>query len=167
MLKLEQWRDVVGYEGLYQVSDYGRVQSLPRNTTSGGILKKVSVTDGRGVVHLSANGVIRTRIVAHLVAEAFLGPRPEGLQVCHKNDVNTDDRLENLYHGTWKDNCADMVKNGHRKGRGRAKLTVSQVLVIKQLLQADESASTIAVKCGVTLSMVRHIKYGENWGWLT
>lgn len=53
-----------------------------------------------------------------LVAEVFLGPRPEGMFVCHKDDVRTNNRLSNLYYGTHSENTVDSVRNGtHNNAR--------------------------------------------------
>lgn len=53
-----------------------------------------------------------TRYVHQLVLEAFVGPRPEGMEACHWNDVCTDNRLENLRWDTTSANRHDQVRNG-------------------------------------------------------
>ena len=113
----EIWLPVVGWEGFYEVSDLGRVLSLPRRTSKGlkggGILKGSRADSGHIAVMLSRHGNIRRRMVHQLVAEAFIGPRPPGYETRHLNDVPDDNRLVNLTYGTSADNKADAIRNGH------------------------------------------------------
>lgn len=119
----ETWKPVVGYEGLYEVSDHGRVRSLTRKikckdgrtqTRKGRVLKanKANNTDHL-FVHLCKDlEGKRSRSVHSLVAEAFLGERPEGLNVCHWDDVPTNNHVSNLRWGTHSDNQQDRIRNG-------------------------------------------------------
>lgn len=106
-LEGEVWRDVIGYEGLYQVSNMGRVYSMPRKWESGNgrvcqhngkILKPICSKLGYKKVILSLNSKNKTKAIHQLVAEAFLGHIPCGfkLVVDHINDIKTDNRVENL-----------------------------------------------------------------------
>lgn len=121
MDSIEQWKPVVGYEGFYEVSDRGRVRSLTRtittshgqNRTYKGSIKEPTVRDGgRRVVSLQVNGQARARIVSHLVAEAFLGKRPQGMLVCHNNGNPGDNRLSNLRYDTYSENMHDKKLHG-------------------------------------------------------
>lgn len=109
---------VVGYEGIYEVSDHGRVRSLPRIDAQGGRRKlrifKPSRMDawGHRGIKVRRDGVVRSVYVHHLVLEAFVGPRPPGMIACHWNDVPDDNRLANLRWGTIRDNRLDMIRNG-------------------------------------------------------
>ena len=107
----EEWRAVPGYEGLYQVSSWGRVWSMPRATTRGGIMKQ-TMGHGRLVVTLTCNGVQRTRLVHQLVAEAFLEEQPEGTEVCHEDGDPTNNHVENLRYDTHAGNMQDMLRHG-------------------------------------------------------
>lgn len=115
----ETWLPVVGYEGIYEVSNLGHVRSLPRIDAQGGHrrmrIHKPARMDAWGHlgVKLRRNGVITSRYVHQLVLEAFVGPRPDGMLACHWNDVPDDNRLGNLRWGTPKDNRADLIRNGH------------------------------------------------------
>lgn len=75
-LRSHEWRPVPGYEGLYQVSSLGKVKSLPRTTTKGGILKPRTDKRGYQWVGLSKDGLVRNFSIHELVALAFFGPRP-------------------------------------------------------------------------------------------
>lgn len=88
----EEWRDISGYEGFYQVSNLGRV----RNARSERVLKPGTSYNGYHMVRLSRNNYAWTQRVNRLVAAAFI-PNPENLpQVNHKNGVKADNRAENL-----------------------------------------------------------------------
>ena len=128
---MENWKDIKGYEGFYQVSDLGRVKSLERDVfNSRGIvyhlkekiLVQGSSKDGYSLVCLSKNGKMKTMKVHRLVAMAFL-PNPENKpQVNHKDEVKNNNVVDNLewcdisYNAnygtkierqkqTFKDNC--------------------------------------------------------------
>ena len=105
---MEEFRDVVGYEGLYKVSNLGRVKSLARiSHKSNGenqpikerILKPYLMKVGYLKVGLSKNKKGKARTIHQLVAEAFLNHKPDGTNklVCdHINNIKTDNRLENI-----------------------------------------------------------------------
>lgn len=96
----ETWRDVPGYEGLYQVSDQGRV----KNARSGHIRKPREKWDGYLQVNLSRNNRAQSMAVHRLVALAFL-PNPESKpQINHINGKKTDNRAENLEWCTGSEN---------------------------------------------------------------
>lgn len=103
----EIWKSVVGYEGLYEVSNLGRVKSLPRvvyengyvhRTTKEKILKSPSGSAGYPNIGLCSEGLNRTTPVHLLVAVAFLGHTPDGhkLVVDHINGIKADNRVENI-----------------------------------------------------------------------
>lgn len=116
----EQWRPVVGYEGLYEVSDRGRVRSLDRvrayrtgvvHRLTGRVLKPTTST-GRPVVVFSVGGVKQLRQVGVTVLEAFVGPRPPGLHCCHWDDDPMNNVPGNLRWATPTGNAADRLRNG-------------------------------------------------------
>jgi len=118
----ETWRDIDGYEGLYRVSDQGRVWSLARTVslrdgrtrrTKHRFLSPGVAPDGHlGVCLSTSEGVRRSRTVHSLVAIAFHGPRPEGLECCHKNGIPADNRAVNLRWDTRRENILDAVRHG-------------------------------------------------------
>jgi len=96
----EQWRDIAGYHGVYQVSDRGHV----RNTETSKILQHVKVKNGRLYVTLSSAGFQRKCTVHSLVAAAFLGSCPPEHEVTHKNGDYTDNSLPNLEYVSRREN---------------------------------------------------------------
>lgn len=111
---IETWKPVLGYEGLYEVSDLGRVRSLPRTATRrngtsyrvrGGMLHPTSSReDGRPSVVLANSGHYLPARVHRLVFEAFNGPTPPGYEVDHANGDAADNRLVNLRLATKSQN---------------------------------------------------------------
>jgi hypothetical protein len=113
----ELWHAVVGCEGRYAVSSEGRVRSLDhvairkngyRLPISGQVITPSINNAGRPTV--SIDGI--PRVVQALVLEAFVEPRPAGMECCHGNDIKTDNRLENLRWATRSQNQYDRVRNG-------------------------------------------------------
>lgn len=121
----ECWRAVVGYEGLYEVSDLGNVKSLDRvvvdsagrNRRFKGQALKPSLRrrDSRRSVNLKSAGVGSKRTIASLVCEAFIGPRPCGMYVLHREDDLSNDWLSQLYYGTPKQNSEDCARTGRER----------------------------------------------------
>ena len=120
MPAVEQWKPVHGYEGIYEVSSHGRVRSLDRTVTrSGGqvrrkgkVLRATLNPGGYPVVSLYRQGRPKNRYVHALVAEAFFGTRPKGMEVCHNDGDPTNNHLDNLRYGTSSDNELDKVRHG-------------------------------------------------------
>jgi hypothetical protein len=101
----EKWKAIKGYEGLYEVSDLGRVRSLKRATTSGKVLKGVPDKDGYIYVSLSKNNIKRRYSVHRLVAAAFIqNDNPQKTVINHRNEDKQDNRAENLEWCTVKYN---------------------------------------------------------------
>lgn len=87
----EIWKDIEGFEGLYQVSNMGRVRSLRRN-----IILKNRITSGYEMVLLYTNNIRKNYLVHRLVAHAFI-PNPNNLpQVNHKDENKTNNCVDNL-----------------------------------------------------------------------
>lgn len=112
----ETWKSVIGYEGIYEVSNNGKVRSVDRigkrtfNTERKLKWKELSLGNCKGyrIVRMGNDGGIRTEKVHRLVAEAFL-PKVEGKTfVNHKNSNRSDNRVENL---EW---CNSVENNTHR-----------------------------------------------------
>lgn len=116
-MKAEIWKDIYGYEGQYQVSNLGRVKSLARVITRGHgiaqpvkerILKPAPSSSGYMCVGLNKSGVRKTHRVHKLVAIAFLNHELNGMKVVvnHRNNLETDNRVENLELVTQRHNTS-------------------------------------------------------------
>lgn len=113
----EEWRDVVGYEGIYHVSSHGRVRRVlaSQGTRPGPLKPTRNVRNGYYSVMLWRDGKSKRITVHRLVALAFLGPAPEGLEVCHGDDDKSNNRVENLRWDTHSENHLDITRNGNRR----------------------------------------------------
>jgi hypothetical protein len=118
---LETWSPVPGYEGLYEVSDHGRVLSIRRRGTCGGIVTPFMDKSGYPVVRLWAHNAKRKFGVHQVVAMAFIGPCPPGQEVRHLDGDSMNPRRSNLAYGTHAENMHDMAVHGtSQKGRLRS-----------------------------------------------
>lgn len=108
LMSVEIWKDVVGYEGLYWVSDLGRIKSKRRFGSSGGILKQ-SICPGSKyyMVGLFQNGIGKTKNVHKIIADAFLG---KGERVDHIDTNRQNNLLSNLRLCTHRQNLANTGK---------------------------------------------------------
>jgi len=172
-MKIESWRSIKEFEGLYEVSDWGRVRSLQRITASGlrggKILgARLSGKAQRPKVGLSKDGVVTEREVHSLVLEAFIGPRPPGHEACHNDGNRLNNVLANLRWDSRAANHADSVRHGTAKypngeENGRAKLTIQDVAEIRRRRLAGEECLPIAQDFGITRQHVGVIARGAEW----
>lgn len=121
MESTENWLPVVGYEGVYEVSDLGRVRTVKRKVqTTDGRRRTVPARIRKGSVKASGHVKVSlwrdnretTAHVHTLVAEAFIGPRPEGMYACHNNGDPTDNRVGNIRWGSPSSNSYDKRAHG-------------------------------------------------------
>ena len=131
----EQWLPVVGFEGIYEVSDHGNVRSLDRfidNPLPTGVIRRqfirgrtlrqqIARHSGYPYVDLKSGKLRRMTPIHRLVAEAFVGPKPGWADlVRHLNGNPDDNRAENLAYGTYSDNMSDSIRHGTHKYAGRS-----------------------------------------------
>ena len=125
----EIWKDIPGYENFYQASNLGKIRSkdryiyLPQNKSEilkkGRILKTNKVAFDYLQVTLYKDKKRRSLYVSNLVMLTFVGPKPKGYEVNHKNENKNDNSLENLEYITSKENN----NYGTRKSRMISKNT--------------------------------------------
>jgi hypothetical protein len=147
----EVWKPILGYGGLYEVSDLGNVRSLDREVTirapsytcksriKGRVLKPGRKTTPYGAtyftVDLCRDGKISHCYIHILVAKTFLGDRSDTMEVNHKHGNTTDNRLSELEWMTRKDNAIHarrVLRKCLGEKAGRAKLKEEQVLEIRE-----------------------------------
>lgn len=132
--KIEQWRPVIGYDGLYEVSNFGRLRSLSRDITNRWgkithieerILSQATTVYGYKQVNLCKEGKIKSLKVHRLVAEAFI-PNPNTLPcINHKDEVKTNNNVSNLEWCTWEYNTmygtrVERCAQTQRENRGKS-----------------------------------------------
>ena len=172
---VESWRPIVGFDGRYDVSDHGNVRSWRHRWGRRSEPLPISPgvqSDGRRVVFLvDPHGKGINKKVHALVMEAFVGPRPEGKEVCHNDGDASNNRLDNLRYDTHLANSADTVKHKRSpKGvrNGMNVLTPEQVLAIVADWETGQFYQReIAEKYGTARTTVNGIVHGYIWGWLT
>jgi len=141
ILEREEWRPVVGYEGLYEVSDQGRVRRVGKSAVTGKghgggarigrILKQQPVDGGYWKVFLWKNGFQENWLVHVLVAAAFIGPCPDGYEVNHENGNKSNNAASNLEYMTRSENNKHAYATGLR--RPSFKLTAEQKIKARSL----------------------------------
>jgi hypothetical protein len=150
---MERWRPIPGFQGRYEVSDLGRVRSLQFRSVQGPEIMKSSLNySGYHVLTLGSNPKRQFRLHC-LVLEAFVGPRPAGMQGCH-NDSNKDHNwLSNLRWDTPKGNIADRERK-LGSDNPNSKLTDDQRSEIVRRRLLGEAANDLAAEFGVTNTRV-------------
>lgn len=164
----EAWKPVVGYEGLYTVSDRGNVRTRRRKGSKGGLLRP-GLSASHLTVGLYMEGVPRSRLVHHLVLEAFVGPCPPGMEGCHGPGGPLDNRLANLRWDTASANQMDRVRDG-TSNRGerqwQSKLTQADVVECRRRYAAGERLAVLVSEYGTTTSGMSLAISGKTWYWL-
>ena len=158
---MERWKDVVGFEGYYQVSDLGRVRSVDRVVRGGrgkpvkrkGKIRKLSPysrSSGSGhlAAHLYKEGVLMPVGVHRLVLAAWVGPCPEGCEVRHGPNGVTDNSVGNLSYGTRSQNSLDQRRDGTDGGRKVVRSDGAEFASVNQAAEeSDCHASAISRTC--------------------
>jgi hypothetical protein len=171
----ERWLPVVGFEGSYEVSDLGRVRGLHRTVRKGAatitvpsrILAGVPDRHGYLRVCLSRSGKHVTPAVHVLVAVAFIGPCPPGMEVRHGPNGQLDNSLANLSYGTHRKNCEDRRRDGtHREGTRVPQAKLTEVIVREcrdRYASGDASIRALAREFEVSPTTLRRVIHGERW----
>jgi NUMOD4 motif len=165
-VKEERWKPVPGYEGWYEVSDWGNVASLPRATTRGKVLKAQVSTKGYRQVGLSKYGTVKIRRISNLVLEAFVSARPPGHEACHGPGGQLDDSLGNLSWGTPAQNQLDRRRDGtSNQGERsvRSKMTSAIVSECRYRYAAGETQLALAAEFGVSPESMGAAIRGETY----
>ena len=159
----EIWKPVVGFEGTYEVSNFGRLWSVPRKHPRSGRFLRYWVTP-KGYRKFKIGGVVSvTRYIHALVLEAFVGPRPEGMEAAHLNGDPSDNRVENLKWVSSEENKLHQKQHGTQplgSSHHTAKLTEENVQDIRRLRRGGMLWKEIAQRFGVSKNTARSAGYG-------
>jgi hypothetical protein len=172
----EIWKTIDGYEGLYEISNLGRVKSLSRIIQRDGIFgnKKIkeriikpSITNG-GYYRLNLiNNKIKTSFSIHRLLALYFLPNYENKpQVNHINGIKTDNRLENLEWCTAKENINHAFKIGlitakNGINHNKCKLNTFEVLEIRK--NKNNTLKEISKKYNISISVISKIKHNKLW----
>ncbi len=163
----ESWKPVVGYEGYYEVSDFGRIRSLIRKGCRiNRILKTPSSRSGYPSIDLSIDNQSITHNVHCLVMRAFVGPCPIGHQIRHMDGSTINNHLSNLQYGTPKQNADDRDRHNTTCAGSEhhsAKLTTTDIIKIRRLLFQKMSQRNIAKMFGVRQCSISDIATRKTW----
>lgn len=168
----EQWLVVPGWDGLYEVSDAGRVRSVAREgeTTMGKRLyggqtvKPIERSNGYLAVNLTSRGRRVQRLVHRIVLTAFVGEAADGQQACHGNGNRRDNRLTNLRWDSVAANHADKNEHGTSPRGSRnpnSKLSEEKVLALRRRYRTNLAG--MAAEFGVSRGAVEKVLYGQTW----
>lgn len=182
----ERWLPVTGYEGLYEVSNKGRVQSLDRLVwrrsrkgtlyswvRPGRIMRQYRSPDSPRryrrywqITLTDADGVARHHMVHQLVAREFHGLCPPGKMVCHGPAGMLENAEDNLGYGTGAENQAHRERDGTSNTGARnpgAKLSEESVRQIRARREAGELQKDLAAEYGVSKAAVSMLISGQRW----
>lgn len=176
----ERWLPAVGHEVHYEVSDRGRVRSVPRTLVyrdgrvrfwPGKVLKP-SFTRGRLYSRVALNSELWT--VHQFVAATFLGPTPPGLEILHRDGDPTNNAVSNLHFGTHSENMHDVVRHGRHWQVNKVDCARGHALIGPNLQQARSAlphqrrcracnrmsaVSSIAARAGMTIDKQAEADY--------
>ena len=145
----EIWKDIKGYEGLYQVSSLGNVKSFHRDNEK--LLSQRMQVKGYLTVILRKNGEQKNKLVHRLVAEAFISNPLNKPQINHKDGNKKNNFVENLEWNTCAENIHHAMKMGLSKDRNRA---VYQYSIDGNLINEYRSIKEAEIKTGVNHSHI-------------
>jgi HNH endonuclease/NUMOD4 motif len=161
----EVWKAIPDWEGLYEVSNAGRVRRLHKHTPMRLVKSRLNRC-GYPTVGLKRVGSRQQEMFVHrLVAAAFIGPLPEGHQVDHIDGYKPNNSPDNLEYVTPREN----MRRGHALGlmntprgaqSGNAKLTEDAVRAIRA---STESYSKIALRWNVGITSISLIRNRKSW----
>lgn len=170
----EVWAPVPGYEGRYDVSADGQIMRVKNvhGATPGRLIGQD--VDARGYLRVTLlgghRGTAKGFFIHRLVAAAFLGPRPQGLQVNHKDGDKSNNAIDNLEYVTPKQNIEHAERLGLRpKKRGvehpGARLTDDDVRAIRRR-RPNEPLAVLAAEYGIGIAQVSRIASRLRWAHL-
>lgn len=166
---LEEWKPVVGYEGIYAISNYGRVKRVAgsHQTPKDRMLKNCIIKDGYLGVSLCRDNKKENSPIHRLVARAFIGERPERHDINHKDGNKENPSIWNLEYVTASENQYHAYKNYLKKPlvgerHQNAKLTEENV---REILKTQKSFSPayFAEKYSVSTASISDIIVRRTW----
>lgn len=172
---MEIWKDIVGYKGIYQISDLGRVKSVRRIIIRQGrnaiISERIltTINNQGGYIHviLSKDGEVKTHLVHRLVADGFIHNPELKKQVNHKNGIKTDNKAVNLEWATSKENIRHAFDSLNHKVKSGADNHMSKSVICKYGIEVNEygSIKIAAEKTGIPRTSIARFSRERRNGW--
>lgn len=165
----EIWKDIQGYEGLYQVSNLGRVRGIKRNS----ILKPWTVRGGYLSVNLCKNNLVKKRVVHRLVAEAFIDNPENKPEINHISGNKLDNSISNLEWCTREENIQHSWDEGLRenvreslKTKGPRKknvICITTGIIYNSISEAERQTGVKAPRISACCRGQQHTAGGYEW----
>lgn len=164
---MDDWKGIENWDG-YEVSSAGEVRSWKKsrqtpNAALPRIISRWVLPNGYAVVTLKDRGRRENVYVHHAVARAFIGPRPDGLEVAHGDGDRLNNSISNLRYATPKENSADTLAHGRRAMGGAhyaALLTNEQA---RQLREFQGTHAAAARAFGISYHVAYCIRTNRTW----
>lgn len=161
---MEIWKDVKGYEGLYQVSNLGRVKSLKSGKEK--IMVGGFTLSGYHCVTLLKNKTQKTRTTHRMVAESFIENNFSYSCVNHKNGIKGDNRVENIEWCSHKQNSNHAVKFGFIKSGEKSYMCKTKEETIKKIFVLKNqgfSRKEILNALNISIHIYKDVISGKTW----
>lgn len=169
---MENWKPIKGYEGIYEVSDFGRVKRLANSNRCkrDRILNPKPNHNGYIRVKLTNNGVSEKVFVHRLVLIAFVGNPLSEQETLHVDNNRQNNILGNLRWGSRQENADDRANStGFPHGETAvvtSVLTKEEVREIRRLTKIGLGQKRLAKQFGVSRTTIKNIQFGRRWQWL-
>ena len=163
MTKIEIWKDIPSYEGLYKISNLGRLKSLKKGEE---ILSPPTYNTGYIVAKLFKNGIYKRIGVHRIVAMSFIDNPLNKKMVNHIDGNKLNNCLSNLEWATSQENHTHAQLKGLKakgESHGMSKLTKENVKIINSLLMDGVPQRQIAVKFNVCQATIKDINLKRTW----
>ena len=154
-MTIEIYKNVVGYEGIYQVSNLGNVKRINKKNLN--YLKPLHNGSGYYQVALCVNCKRKIYLIHRLVSQAFLDNANNYEQVNHINGIKTDNRLENLEWCTPKHNNNHDIKTGLKVYKKGDENKLSKKIIDTQTGEIYQSTLSLSIKLGINKKTL------QNW----
>jgi hypothetical protein len=167
----EVWRNAVGFEGFYEISNFGSVRSKARwfecsygiRKYGDAVLKPVKNNRGYAIVNLTMPGVRKQVTVHRLVLEAFSRTKHHSDVCRHLNGNKLDNSISNLVWGTPKENSSDSMRHGVLLVGEQNNLSRFSAETILAIITSTKKTSELVAEYGVSRTHVKRIRRHECW----
>mgnify|MGYP001811634270 CR=1 FL=1 len=168
----ELWKDIIGYGGMYQISNFGKVRSWKKLGAFGGMLKKPKILKqipdkyGYLFVHLRSKNKSRNEYTHLLVLNTFVGLCPKSMEGCHSDGNSKNNNVKNLRWDTRKNNCLDRSKHETTSNISKninAKLTKIDIIDIRNLHKKNYTMTHLSKIYKVSIKQISRIIKREHW----
>ena len=183
-LDVEVWKAIPGIDH-YEASNLGRIRSVDHyvvcKTRRGGdgsdkgfhtrFWKGKILTPYQPRKKWESPGVgigrpQKTFRVPHLVMLAFVGPRPEGMEVCHNDGNSKNSVLSNLRYDTPQGNNDDQLKHGTRRFGAKNNFTKLTLEAVMEIRKSKEGPTSLSKKFGISKGQIWSIRKNRSWTWV-